>query len=475
MHISRRSFIKKAGVATVSLALTPLLSKCSKKSKNPNIVLILADDLGYGDLSCYGQKNFTTPHIDSLAKTGMKFTQHYAGSTVCAPSRCVLMTGKHTGHAYVRGNKQDEPCGQLQLPPEEKTFAKVLQENGYKTGCFGKWGMGIQNTKGDPQRHGFDTFVGFYDQVLAHNSFPEFLYKNGQKIMLDNDVHYLPESEWHKGLGSYSTEKKDYVHNVIFDELTQWVDENKDEPFFLYFPTTIPHDNGEALKDQMIEVPEIKQEFKNKKWSQDQKNYATIVTLLDDYVGKLLQQLKDLNLEENTIVIFTSDNGAMSASWNKKLESNGKLRGFKRDLYEGGIRIPLIAKWPGKVKANSESDHLSAFWDFYPTMIDIAGIESSNKDIDGISFYPELVGTKQPKHEYLYWEFHFWKPSRQAVRFDNWKAVKNSPDGKIELYSLDKDVGEHHNVADQYPDIVNRAGQYLDKARMPDEKWPLKN
>lgn len=211
----------------------------------------------------------------------MTFTQHYAGSTVCAPSRCVLLTGKHTGHAYVRGNKQAEPSGQLQLPAEEKTFATVFQEQGYKTGCFGKWGMGIAGTQGDPQKHGFDIFVGFYDQILTHNSYPEFLYKTGDKMMLDYKVNYLPESERHKGLGSYATEKKEYAHDIIFKELTQWLDDNKDGPFFLYFPSTIPHDNGEALNNQTIEVPVVKEEFRHKDWSPDQKNYVTIVTLLD--------------------------------------------------------------------------------------------------------------------------------------------------------------------------------------------------
>ncbi len=475
MSISRRNFIKKAGVATASLALSPLLNKCTKKSRKPNIVLVLADDLGYGDLSCYGQKNFSTPHIDSLAKEGMTFTQHYAGSTVCAPSRCVLMTGKHTGHAYVRGNKEDEPSGQLQLPSEEKTFAKVLQEKGYKTGCFGKWGMGIQNTDGDPQKHGFDTFVGFYDQILAHNSFPEFLNKNGEKITLDNEVHYLPESEWHKGLGSYSTEKNDYAHDIIFDELTQWVEDHQDEPFFLYFPTTIPHDNGEALKDQMIEVPKVKEEFRDKDWSADQKNYATIVTLLDDYIGKLLQQLKDLKLDDNTIVIFTSDNGATPAPWNKELMSNGQLRGYKRDLYEGGIRVPMIIKWPGKVKQGSKSDHISAFWDVYPTMCEIVGSDYDREEIDGISFLPTLLQKDQQEHDYLYWEFHFWEPSRQAVRFGKWKAVKNSPDEAVELYNLEKDISESNNIASQYPKVVDKAKKYMQAARTPDKKWPLKS
>jgi len=474
MSTSRREFLKISGI-TSSLCLFPsLFKKCGKKRRKPNIVLVLADDMGYGDLSCYGQKHFSTPNIDKLAKNGMKFTQHYAGSTVCAPSRCVLLTGKHTGHAYVRGNKQAEPSGQLPLPAGETTFAEILQKNGYKTGCFGKWGLGTNENIGDPQNHGFDTFVGYYDQVRAHNAFPEFIYKNGKKIHLDNEVKYMPEDHWSEGLGSYSTEKNEYARDVVFKEAVKFLEDNRDNPFLLYFPTTIPHDNGEALEGAKNEVPYIKEEFKNKNWSKEQKQYATVNTILDDYVGKLTDKIKELGLERETIFIFTSDNGPTTHPWNKKFDSNGPLRGYKRDLYEGGIRVPLLVKWPGNIKKHSISEHVSAFWDFFPTICEIAGVDK-DYETDGISFLPTLTGKKQEQHEYLYWEFHFWKPSRQAIRFGKWKAVKNSSESAIELYNLDQDISEAKNIAEENPAIVEKASSLMNKARDESDLWQLKS
>ncbi len=252
------------------------------------------------------------------------------------------------------------------------------------------------------------------------------------------------------------------------------MNENKDQPFFLYFPTTIPHENGEALENQRIEVPKIKQEFQNNNWSVEQKNYATMITLLDDYVGRLLQQVKDLGLENDTMVIFTSDNGACPFEWNILLECNGELRGYKRDLYEGGIRVPLIIKWPGKIQQNCESDHISTFWDYYPTMCEIGGVQTTNDKLDGISFLPTLLEKKQNTHEYLYWEYHFWEPSRQAVRFGKWKAIKNTPNSKIELYNLDLDINEKNNIAVNHSDIVEKAKKILKSARVETELYPLK-
>jgi arylsulfatase A-like enzyme len=472
--MDRRTFIKTGSAAISSYPLWNVLSACTKKTKNrPNIVFILADDLGYGDLSCYGQKYFQTPHIDQLAETGMRFTQHYAGSPVCAPSRCVLMTGKHTGHAWVRGNKQAEPSGQLPLPENEVTFARLLQSSGYKTGCFGKWGLGIAGSSGDPQKHGFDEFFGYYDQVLAHNSFPEYLYRNGEKVDLDNEVHYLDESHWSRGLGSYSTVKRDYSNDLIFEEALGFLEKNRENPFFLYFPTTIPHDNGEAPEGERFEVPELGK-FKDRDWSGEEKAYAAMVRRLDMYVGKIEEKLRELNLEQNTMIVFTSDNGAVHPdTFENRFGSNGTLRGYKRDLYEGGIRVPLIIKWPAVIEGGQTSGHISAFWDFFPTLCDVAGIQSTH-ETDGISFLPELRGKNQPEHEYLYWEFHWWKPSKRALRMGKWKAVQNAPESEIELYDLSEDIREENDLAGLNPGIVEQAQQLFENARTPSQHFEMK-
>lgn len=440
------------------------------ESSKPNIIFILADDLGYADLGCYGQTNFSTPHIDKLAQEGMKFTQHYAGSTVCAPSRCVLMTGKHTGHSFVRGNAQNQTgAGQIALPPEETTFVEHLKTLGYRTGAFGKWGLGNAGTIGDPLNHGFDEFFGYHDQVLAHNSYPEFLYKNNEKVLLKNEVNYLSDTLWHKGLGSISTKKLSYSNDLILEEALKFIQDNKGVPFFLYFPTTIPHDNGEAEIGNRFEVPD-KSKYQNENWTKDEKSYAALVEHLDGYIGALTKELDDLEIAENTVIIFTSDNGPLPT---EHLNSNGDLRGHKRDLYEGGIRVPLIIKWPDKIKANSHSDHVSAFWDFFPSVLDIAGLDDHPKT-DGISFLPELLGEEQAKHDYLYWEFHWWLPSRQAVRMGNWKGVKNSPVSDLELYDLSNDSSEKINLAAEHTIVIDKMEQILIEARSKSKHFEIR-
>ncbi|MBI9070194.1 MAG: arylsulfatase [Melioribacteraceae bacterium] len=453
------------------IIVVSLLSiQCSRDvDDRPNIILILADDLGYGDLSCYGQKNFSTPNIDKLAEDGMMFTQHYAGATVCAPSRCVLLTGKHTGHAFTRGNAGDpNGYGQLPIPEKEETFAKYLKSAGYKTGLFGKWGLGNAGTSGDPLKHGFDYFFGYHDQVLAHNSYPEFLMRNNEKVYLNNKVKYLSDTLWHKGLGSYSTRKNDYSNDIIFSELVSFIKENKKNKFFAYFPTTIPHNNDEAETGKRFEVPDDSK-YSDKEWDDEDKAYAALVEHLDMYVGKLEEVLKELNLSENTIVIFTSDNGAVSSL---NLKNNGKLRGYKRDVYEGGIRIPMIAKWPSKIRAGSTSNHLSAFWDFFPTMCEAVNIKEFPKT-DGISFLPELLEKEQQEHQYLYWEFHWWKPARQAIRKGNWKAVKDSPTAKIELYNLLNDISEKNNLANNNLELVEEFEKLFKSARTQSDHFKL--
>ncbi len=467
--MNRRTFIKNGAATFFSL---PLLNAACPEWRKPNIILILADDLGYGALSCFGQKQYETPNIDRLAEHGMTFFQHYAGSPVCAPSRCVCLTGKHTGHAYVRGNKQAEPSGQLPLPAEETTFAEPLRQSGYRTGCFGKWGLGIAGSSGDPQNHGFETFFGYYDQVLAHNSYPEFLYKNGKKVFLDNTVKYVSTDHWSKGLGSYSVEKNEYANDLILNAALEFIESHQQEPFFLYYPTTIPHNNGEAPQGERFEVPDTGA-FAEQSWTAAEKDYAALIKKLDSQVGILEKKIRELGLEQETVIFFTSDNGAIKHDQLlKRFRSNGPFRGAKRDLYEGGIRVPLIVKWPGQIKAGSVCDHVSAFQDFFPTLCEIAAAEQGH-DIDGISFLPALLNQKQKTHPYLYWEFHWWNPSRRAVRFGPWKAVQNGVKNDIELYNLQSDPAEQQNVAEQRPQIIRRVKEIFHKAHQPSDLWSL--
>ncbi len=444
--------------------------------QKPNIIYIMADDLGYADLGSYGQQLFSTPNIDQLAKEGMRFTDHYAGTAVCAPSRCVLVTGKHTGRAAIRGNRLWLPHGDTPLADSIETVAEILKPVGYTTGMIGKWGLGISETEGNANAQGWDYFYGYTDQVLAHNYWPEYLVKNGEKVMLENEVKYLDTTAWHRGYGSYSTVKKEYSNDLFTTEALNFIEREKDNPFLLYLPYTIPHNNGEAPAGQKQEVPEFGS-YAEKDWAADTIGYAAMIERLDNYVGQIVQKIDDLGLDENTLIIFTSDNGPMQerVGFTAFFDSNGQLRGGKRDLYEGGIRIPFIARWKGKVQAGSESDHPSYFTDFLATACDIAGIEPPS-DTDGISYLPTLLGETQPKHEYLYFEFHEGNKA-QAIRSGKWKAVRNNvftdPDAAWELYDLSKDIAESNNIAGEYAEKVAELAAMAEKAHVTDAEWPL--
>ncbi len=459
----------------IILSLLFFFSNCSTKKEDPvkpNIIYIMADDLGYGEVGCYGQKDIKTPNIDRLAGEGMKFTQHYSGSPVCAPARSVLMTGLHTGHTPSRGNMEVDPYGQFPLPYETVTVAELLKKAGYKTAMYGKWGLGVENSSGDPIVQGFDDFYGYYCQVHAHNSFPEYLYHNGEKIMLDNEVHYLPEDHWTRGLGGYAIKKVDYSNDDFFEMAIDFIANNQEDPFFLYLPVTMPHDNGEAPEGERYESPTLEPYEAEEDWSFEKKSRAAVISRMDDYVGLIMKELDNTNLGNNTILIFTSDNGCDNPDF---FNGSGELRGMKRDVYEGGIRVPLIVRWPGKIEAGSVSDHISAFWDFLPTACEIADIELEI-ETDGISYLPELLGGSQPEHDYLYWEFQE-QGKKQAVRKGNWKAVRLSvfenPDAPIELYDLGTDIGEQNNVAENYPEIVEEMDKIIKKAHVSDPNWPL--
>ena len=404
-----------------------------KTSSAPNIIYILADDLGYGDLSCYGQEKFITPNIDKLASKGMRFTQHYSGSTVCAPSRSALMTGMHTGHTVVRGNKEIQPEGQYPIPENTYTIAEALKKAGYTTGAFGKWGLGFPKSEGDPNNQGFDTFFGYNCQRLGHNYYPDHLWSNMDSIVLTENAG--------KADGVYAPE-------LIHTKTLQFLEDNHNKPFFLYVPSIIPHaelaapeaymkkHRGKYLPEKAYKGVDDGPEFNNGPYRSQKEThaaFAAMIELLDNQVGEIMDKVEELGIANNTIIVFTSDNGPHEEGGAdpKYFDSNGPFKGVKRDLYEGGIRVPMIVSWPGKIKQNTHTDHVSAFWDVFPTVSEIAGVDVPN-NLDGISFLPTLLGNeKQLNHEYLYWEFHE-KGGRQAVRRGNWKAVR---------YNVLKEIG----------------------------------
>ena len=469
--ISRRDFIKTtAGSIVAAVSGCAFGSRRTSGPRRPNIVYIIADDLGYGDLGCYGQKDIRTPNLDRMAREGMLFTQHYSGATVCAPSRSSLMTGLHTGHTPVRGNKEYQPEGQHPLPADTVTVAEVLKKSGYTTGAFGKWGLGYPGSEGDPNNQGFDEFYGYNCQRYAHNYYPYFLRHNDKKVMLP---------------GNEGKKTEQYGPDLIQEQTLKFIEANRDKPFFLFVPHVIPHAELLVPDDDIVKSYRGKFPEKPYKGTDDGPNYkiggygsvetpranfAAMVTRLDRHVGEILNKLRELGLDKNTLVIFTSDNGPHGEGGAKPayFNSSGGLRGMKRDLYEGGIRVPMIARWPGQIEAGSRSEHISAFWDVMPTLAELAGAEAP-ADIDGISFVPTLSGkaARQKKHEYLYWEFHE-QGGRQAVRRGKWKAVrlqvKRDPNGPLELYDLEADPQEKSNIGSQHPDIVAKMERIMIEA-----------
>jgi arylsulfatase A-like enzyme len=427
----------------------------------PNIIFILADDLGYGDVRCYGQQKFKTPAIDRLAAEGTRFTQYYAGSTVCAPSRSVLMTGQHTGHTRIRGNAR------YPLLPEDVTVAEVLKSAGYRTGLIGKWGLGEAGTTGIPNRQGFDYFYGYLNQRHAHNYYPTFLWRNEEKVELRNTV----PNEDQEGSG-VSDNKLDYSHDLFTQEAIGFLEKNAGGPFFLYLSYTIPHANNEARAKGM-EVPDLG-EFAGQDWPDAEKAKAAMITRMDRDVGRLMERLKRLGIDDNTVVFFSSDNGPHREGGADPdfHDSNGALRGIKRDLYEGGIRVPMIVRWPGRVKSGAESRQVWSHSDLLPTAAEIAGAKAPMK-IDGISMLPALLGKKQKDHAFLYWEFHE-RGFKQAVRMGDWKAVRRAPDASLELYDLKADIAEQKDLMDKHPEIVKRIEDYLKTARTESPHWPIK-
>ena len=433
----------------------------------PNILFIQADDLGYGDVSAYGQTRFQTPNIDRLAREGMRFTQYYAGATVCAPSRNSLMTGQHTGHTLIRGNAK------LGLRPEDLTIAMVLREAGYRTAQIGKWGLGNQDTTGEPTKKGFEYSFGVLDQEHAHRQYTDHLYRNGQVVKTDVN--------------------RDYSNDLFTKETLAFIDAPDPRPFFIYLNYTVPHAELRAPEDSMQafagRFPE--KPFVNAKAdaqvtgpespslgyrSQPAPNaaYAAMIARMDRDVGRLTELLHDRGLDRRTLLIFTSDNGPHREGGADPafFESSGGLRGIKRDLYEGGIRVPMIARWTGTVSAGKVNDRLAAHWDWLPTLAEVAGARPP-AGIDGLSMLPTLRGQVQRPHDFLYWEFHE-RGFQQAVRMGPWKAVRLAKDRPLELYNLDADPKEQHDVAASQPDVVAKIEAYLETARTESPDWPVK-
>ena len=465
---------KKLVMATLAGSALIACQQASKPVLRPNIIYIMADDLGYGDLGCYGSKRIKTPHIDRLASEGIRFTNHYAGAAVSAPSRCSLMTGLTTGHCQVRGNQQWEPYGQMPLAEGTVTVASKMKEAGYKTALIGKWGLGVEGTSGDPLKQGFDYSFGYLCQVLAHNHSPEYLMENGQKIMLENKVVYMDSTDWTKGLGSYPVEIKQYSQELFTQKALEFIENSKSDPFFLYLPVVIPHRNDEAPEGKKYsDIPSFAP-YENEPWTESEKGYAAMVTYLDNEVGKIMDKLKALGLDDNTLIIFTSDNGGDSPD-GFYAESNLPFKGHKRDLYEGGIRVPFIARWSGKIAPGSESRHVSALWDFMPTACELAGVPLPDKT-DGISYLPELMGKPQKAHESLYFEFHE-QGGKQAVIKDGWKCirlqVKNPEKTTIELYNLNDAVQEQHNLVSQFPEKAEELVLLMQHSRTENETFKL--
>jgi arylsulfatase A len=485
---------------------TSALRPAEAAERPPNIVYILADDLGYAELGCYGQDKIKTPNIDRLASAGLRFTQHYCGNAVCAPSRCALMTGKHPGHATIRNNRQGKLSaeqkqkygmkfsGQQPIHDAEVTIAEMLKRRGYATAAIGKWGLGHVGTTGDPNGQGFDLFYGYNCQAHAHSYYPGYLWHNETKVPLGNDPPIpgharLPEDADPNDPANYAPyQGTDYAPERMLEMALQFIRAHEDRPFFLYLPSTIPHlalhVPNEELKPYLGKWDETP--FTGKGYTPHQTPraaYAAMISHLDKDVGQILEQLTKLGLDQNTLVIFSSDNGTTHLEREvdaRFFNSVGPLRGLKGSLYEGGIRVPMIARWTGQIEPGTTTDHISAFWDVLPTIAEVTGARAP-ETIDGISFAPTLLGRPQDQkeHEFLYWEFQGYG-GQQAVRMGPWKGTrqkigrKNNPNPtRIELYNLADDIGEARDVADRQPEIVARIRRIMAAEHEPSVLFPM--
>jgi arylsulfatase A len=493
--------------SAAGLALATLLpsSVAAASAPRPNLIFLLADDLGYGDIGAYGQTKIRTPNLDQLARDGMRFTQHYSGHNVCAPSRCVLMTGKHPGHAYIRNNRGgvgqsgSMAEGQEPVPPGELKLPLTLQQLGYATGAFGKWGLGAVGSTGDPNSQGIGVFYGYNDQAVAHNFYPTSLWHNRERVKLNNRefrAHQkLPEGADPRDPASYAQFiGQDYAPDFINEAARRFLRENKDRPFFLYYPTTVPHLALQVPEDDPS-LAEYRRLFPDEPYVGDQgylphrtprAAYAAMITRLDREIGRLLALVDDFGLRERTIVIFSSDNGPLAARWGGTdtafFNSNRGLRGAKGGYYEAGVRVPCLVRWTGKIRAGTVSDRVTGFEDWLPTLMELIGApERTPAGIDGISFAPTLLGKTQPERPFLYRESQA-QGGQQLVRQGDWKLVRtglHAPGGAkkfgkaTELFNLRSDPYEKTDVAAQHPDLVAQLIALGRAQRVPSTLWPI--
>ena len=457
---------------TVAVVTVNALFAADPQTK-PNFIWIMADDLGYGDLGCYGQKVITTPNIDRMANEGLRFTHFYSGATVCAPSRSVLMTGMHHGHTRVRGNAGSKNPTAQALRSDDATVAKVLQQAGYRTALIGKWGLGDegQADTGLPRKQGFDEFFGYLNQQHAHNHFPSFLWRNERKVSLPNVITPVGNNG-----GGYATEAKVFADDLFADEAIQFVKENRSRPFYLYWSMVIPHANNERTRELKngAQVPDFGP-YTDEAWPEPDKGQAAMISRLDGYVGRMLATLNSIGLSENTLVLFTSDNGPHNESNHdlKRFNPSGPYSGIKRSLTDGGIRVPFVAWWPTKIKPRTESEHIAYFGDWMATASELAGLRTPS-GLDSISMVPTLLGdkSKQTQHEFLYWEFHEGGFKQAALYRGRWKGIrKGSSDAPVMLYDQFNDIAETNNVAAAHPDIAAKIGEYLTSARTESADW----
>ena len=468
---NKKLFLRAALTAAAALSLLgAAMSARQPQPAGPNILLIQADDLGYGDLSAYGQAHFATPALDRLAREGIRFTQYYAGSTVCAPSRCALMTGLHTGHAWIRGN------GDIPLREEDTTIAMVLKDAGYRTAVIGKYGLGGPGTPGQPDRKGFEYSFGFLDHRHAHRQYTDHLYRNAERVPTDLELQYVNDS--------------------FTRETMAFIERDDARPFFVYLNYTVPHaelrapaDSVEPLKGTYQETPFVNEKADARPTGAKIESpslgyrsqpapkaaFVAMIARMDRDIGRIADLLRARGIDRRTLVMFVSDNGPHreGGADPQFFKSSGGLRGIKRDLYEGGIRVPHIAWWPGTIPAGRVSDHVWAHWDVLPTLGDVAGAKKIPAGIDGMSMARALRGRPQPTHEFLYWEFHE-RGFQQAVRMGRWKAVRLKPEAALELYDLQTDPGEQRDVAADRPEIIAKIEAYLRTARTESARWPAR-
>lgn len=490
--MDRREFVRALGVGAAALSLGTLEACGSRRP--PNVVFIMADDLGYGEVGCYGQTKIRTPSIDRIAAEGIRFTQHYSGSPVCAPSRCALLTGLHMGHAYIRDNDEMEERGdvwhdpelegQRPLPEGTFTLGTLFQSAGYVTGAMGKWGLGGPGSSGHPNRQGFDLWYGYLCQRVAHNYYPTHLWRNEEKDVLDGNDYFYPHQRLPDGADPLDPASYEpyigavYSQDAIAEEARSFIRDHAEEPFFLYLPFTVPHASLQVPEDSLEEYADA---FDETPYTGTQgylphpkprAAYAAMVTRMDREIGRILDLLEELGLTEDTLVLFTSDNGPTfnGGTDSSFFDSTAGLRGLKTELYEGGIRVPLVARWPARIPAGTVSDLPSAFWDFLPTFAELLDLPLP-APTDGVSLLPSLEGGRraQEGHEYLYWEFQ----GRQAVRLGDWKAYRVATSGAFELYDLASDPHEGREVSAEHPEVVDRIAEILDGARTESELFPL--